>query len=496
MTRRSLPLLTLLLLFNATASALDPVLVVTPRAQVVPASQVNRPFLAAAQAAQPVNLAARGYVESELLLSGRANVYDGAPAGDAAKVRAASVPYVTRMLVRQPKEASRFSGRVIVELLDAADGYDTAPLWGLSWEYFTRRGDVWVGVTVSPVAAAALRRFDNVRYEAMNLALPQPQTCSAGANSAADSGLAWDVIAQAGALLRSSSKENPLLALNPLRFIAAGHGLAGSYLRTYANALHAWQRLGDGAPIFDGYVEVAAMNAVPVDPCAPAAAGGSGEVAPRDVPYVMVLAESDAAAAATLRADSDEPGDVFRVYQIAGMGGRGGHAAGQPAAADLKIAGQPSAATASAAEGLCREAPGSLAPSFALNAIWQQLDEWLLHQLPMNKEPRFETDANGILRDETGNARGGWHLPQVEVPVASYHGGSTPRTGDARALQVCSATPSAQPMTVAALRERYGSRAEYVRRYNAAVDEALRQRRVVAEDVPALKALAQRAPAF
>ena len=46
------------------------------------------------------------------------------------------------------------------------------------------------------------------------------------------------------------------------------------------------------------------------------------------------------------------------------------------------------------------------------------------------------------------------------------------------------------------LKARYGNRAEYLRRFNAAVDEALRQRRVVAEDVAALKALAQRAPAF
>jgi hypothetical protein len=490
MTRRSLPLLALLLLFNATASALDPVLVVTPRAQVVPASPVNRPFLGAAQAAQPVDLAARGYVESELRISGRANVHDSAPAADAAQVRVANVPYVTRMLVRQPRDVARFSGRVIVELLDAADGYDTAPLWGLSWEYFTRRGDVWVGVTVSPAAAEALRRFDNVRYQAISLAVPQNR-CS---NASADTGaLAWDVIAQAGALLRSSSKENPLLALNPLRFIAAGYGLGGGYLSTYADALHAWQRLGDGAPIFDGYVNVAGLNAVAIDPCAAAVSEVRAAAAPRDVPYVMVLAESDAAATATLREDSDAP--VFRVYEIAGMGRVGAYAAGQPAVADLKIAGQPSTAP-SPAEGWCREARGNLATSFAINAIWQQLDEWLLHQVPMNKEPRFETDANGVMRDEAGNARGGWHLPQTDVPVASYHGSSTPRTGDAHALQLCGVTPSAQPMTVAALKARYGSRAEYLRRYNAAVDEALRQRRVVAEDVPALKALAQRAPAF
>ncbi|MEO6368408.1 MAG: alpha/beta hydrolase domain-containing protein, partial [Steroidobacteraceae bacterium] len=134
-------------------------LVPTPRALIVPASATNRPFLAAAQAQQPVDLAARGYVESELLVSGYANVYDWAEAGSAAAVavRNADVPYTTRILVRRPLDARKFSGRVVVELLNPAGHYDVAPLWGLSYEYFLRRGDAWVGVTVKPSALATLQ---------------------------------------------------------------------------------------------------------------------------------------------------------------------------------------------------------------------------------------------------------------------------------------------------------------------------------------------------
>ena len=66
------------------ALAAEPQLVPTPRAQRLPISITNRPFLAAAQAQQPVDLAARGYLEAELLVSGYANVYDWAEAGSAA----------------------------------------------------------------------------------------------------------------------------------------------------------------------------------------------------------------------------------------------------------------------------------------------------------------------------------------------------------------------------------------------------------------------------
>jgi hypothetical protein len=381
MKRRSLPLLALLLLFNTAASALEPVLVVTPRAQVLPVSATNRPFLAAGQALQRVDLPARGYVESELRVSGRAKVYDWAPAGDAVTPRA-DAPYVTRILVRQPKDAARFSGRVIVELLDAAAGYDSAPLWGLSWDYFMKHGDAWVGVTVQPAAAAALRRFDGVRYAAMSLGVAQPESCNA---SGAGSPLAWDALAQVGALLRSSSKENPLLALNPQRFIAAGYGQSGGYVITFANALHAWQRLGDGAPIFDGYLSAVATHAAPVNPCAPALAADDAHagVQPRDVPFVMVLAGSAAQAATPLRDDSDAPGDVFRLYKVADVENSAAYAAGQPAAADLKIAGLPVPAVEP-----CGEPRTGFPATLALNAIWQQYDDLLQHQLPMNKEPR------------------------------------------------------------------------------------------------------------
>ena len=218
------------LLLAVTANAAQ--LVSTPRAMLVPASETNRPFLSAASALAPVDLAAQGYAEDELLVSGQASVYEWSPAGarEAVTARAPRVPYVTRLLVRRPVDTRRFSGRVIVELLDAPENYDTAPLWGLSSEQFLRSGDVWVGITVSPRAVATLEKFDPIRYESLNLVNPQSADCKAAsaaavaAANASDTGLAWDLIAQSGALLRSTSHENPLRNYSPRRVILAGYG--------------------------------------------------------------------------------------------------------------------------------------------------------------------------------------------------------------------------------------------------------------------------------
>jgi len=508
MLRRSLPLLMVLLLGGAVVRAAEPRLVPTPRASVLPASATNRPFLGADRALAPVDLAARGYLENELLVSGFASLYDWAAGGVVA--RGASVPYTTRILVRRPKDAAKSSGRVVVELLDPSGQYDSAPLWGFSWEHFLRSGDVWVGVTVKPVAAATLRRFDGVRYSRVSFAYPRAGAgtgagaCDAapagatspdGALADAENGLAWDVVAQVGALLKSSSKENPLLQLNPRRMVAAGYSQAGGYIMTYAHALHAALRLGDGSPIFDGYLDAAGAGAASINQCAaPLPAEDARRLPPKvGVPFVVVMTESDYPRALKYRRDdADEPG-VFRLYELAGAAHSGPFAAGQPTAADLAIAGQ-----AAPAEDLCREPRGDFPLGYAFNAIWQQLDDLLVRQQPMAREPRIETDAAGVvLRDAVGNARGGFRLPQIDVPLAAYRGSSTPRADDARAQGVCALAGAMQKLGVAQLKAQYKSRAEFLRRFNAAVDEAARARRVVAEDAVIIKAAAAKtAPAF
>jgi hypothetical protein len=116
----------------------------------------------------------------------------------------------------------------------------------------------------------------------------------------------------------------------------------------------------------------------------------------------------------------------------------------------------------------------------------------------MERMPRIETDAAGeVLRDALGNARGGWRLPYSDVPLAVYTGRSTPRSDDARARSLCALTGAMQRLDAPTLKARYGTRAEYLRRFGLAVDEAVKQRRVLPEDAVAMKQGAARtAPAF
>ena len=487
------------------AHAVEAELVDTPRATPLNTSATNLPFLAAARAEQPVALDAAGYVESEYVVNGLANIYDWTTTARATRlsVNATAVPYATRILVRRPADAQKFSGVVIVELLDAEGRYDSAPLWGLSWQQFTRRGDAWVGVTVTPTAIAALRKFDPVRYGKLGFNYKQPADCRVeGQDPHADppdteSGLAWDAIAQIGALLRSGSKENPLLDLNPRRVIAAGYGEAGAYITTYANALHGALRLGDGAPIFDGYLSAAgAQISVPINHCVPPLPVDDPRrgAMPRDVPFVTVMTESDFNLAPSLRrADSDAPEDVFRLYEIPGAAHAGPFPAGMPTAKDLQIAG-----VVPPAADLCTDAPGDYPAGLAFNAIWDQYIQFLDGGAAMVSLSRIETLADGGPRhDEMGNASGGWRLPQIEVPLAVYAGHSLPRHAGAQAAAECAMTGSRLPFDAARLKRLYRDRTHYLHRFRAAAELAVQERRLTPEDGAALdKTRTQDLPRF
>jgi len=494
MRYQSLPLIAAgLLLAAAAAQVTAAELVPTPRATLLPASVTNRPFLAAASTLVPVDLVASGYAEDELLASGQGSILGWAPGSTiAVAARTSKLPWITRVLVRRPVDTRRFSGRVIVELLDVKDRHDVAPLWALSHEQFIRSGDVWVGVTMSLGALATLNRFDSLRYELLATASSQAASCTSAA--APETGLAWDMIAQVGALLRSTSRENPLRSYGLQRVILAGYATGGGYVITYANAMHDTQRLGGMEPVYDGYLSAAATEGAPLDPCAPAlpAADPRRTPLPREVPVVVVLTQSERGSDLR-RVDSDGRADIYRLYEIAGAARSGPFPSGQPIEVDLQIAG-----VESRPENVCREPLSDFPLGFAFNAIWRQLDRQLVTGEAMVSVPRIEVDARGEPRlDRQGNVLGGWRLPQIDVPLAAYAGRSTPRQNDALTRATCEQTGSMRRYDVARLKGLYKDRNAYIEKFNAAVDLAVEQGTLVSEDGAALKAPAVRTlPAF
>jgi hypothetical protein len=85
----------------------------------------------------------------------------------------------------------------------------------------------------------------------------------------------------------------------------------------------------------------------------------------------------------------------------------------------------------------------------------------------------------------------------VDAPLASYSGHSTAARNDARSRALCESTGSMRAYDTARLKALYKDRNEYIKRFNAAVDQAVGEGRLVKEDAAALKAPVVRTlPAF
>ena len=137
-----------------------------------------------------------GYVEQEFLVQGAASTYSGVVTGPAV-VEQTNVPYATRVLVRYPKDASKFSGRVVVEPFNTSgQGKDADVVWSVMAPMLQKRGDAWVGVTERTSAGEALKQADATRYADVNVP---------------SNDVAWDVLAQVGLTFGPSSRRHGLL---------------------------------------------------------------------------------------------------------------------------------------------------------------------------------------------------------------------------------------------------------------------------------------------
>jgi hypothetical protein len=397
------------------------------------------------------------------------------------------------MLVRQTAAGKRFSGMVVLELLDPAP-HDTAPVWSLAQEELLRAGHVWVGITMKPAAIAALQTFDAGRYGKLSFAYPQMAECRPGNTGNA---LLFDAVAQAGALLRSGSRENPLVSIEPRRIVAAGFGEAASALITFINARHAALRLGDGAPIFDAYLQIdGGLADFPIDPCgAPLAEDDARRrIGPRDSAVFSVMSQAAVARTVRLRReDSDDPKDPYRLFEVAGAAHLPLGGSSMPGLRDLGVLG-----VSGGLGELCEESPAEFPLGLAVSGVVLQMQQWLLEGRAPARAPLLVADEGRVALDDAGNALGGLRLPQVQVPLAAHAARSTPRRADDPASATrCSLTGTMRRFDSAEMKRLYGTRAEYLRRFNAAVDQAVADRFIVAADAAALKAAQPRlAPMF
>jgi hypothetical protein len=404
-------------------------------------SRTSYPFSAAAHQSRPLDLGSLGYMEEEYLISGRARVYDWPANGS--PVVLAEGPYTTRLLIRRPARANRFSGTVIVEPMNPSVDVDLPIMWAHSYEHFIANGDAWVGITIKPNTVRALKAFDPGRYASLSMPNPRTQaSCAAGSINPVsqpttvsdETGIAWDILTQVGLLLKSEAGSR-VLGRTASRLYMTGQSQSAGYARTYATVFARTAKNSGDNPLYDGFLYSGSPPwQVPLHQCLPDLPAGDPRLitGPAGVPVIELFAEGDIGTnIPTRRRDSDAPPDLFRRYEVAG-------AAHSDPWEFLSFAADSDANRAggrihNVGPDPCR--PGDVEQSdfpvrYVFNAAWQHLDEWVRRGVAPPRAPPLEVKAGAsslppdqaFLRDEHGNARDGVRSTYVDVPLAQWVG--------------------------------------------------------------------------
>ena len=290
----------------------------------------NYPFQAAAK---KCNFAELGYIEDEYFMSGTASVYTEKGKNHQVESIFDGAPYTTRLLIRRPADPAKFSGNVVIEILNASSMMDIDRMWVNTWQYMTRNGDIYIGITSKGHVVDSLKRFSPERYAAINWENPMPERTAPeikgpfGCLPQYEAGLYWDMQNDLARLLRTDSELNPIREYGKCYLYLTGWSQSGSYMtRTLASFAYREEDKYE-EPLFDGYLEAGADTALaPINSYEYSAENGqisqAGTLPGASVliskqPYIAINTESENRGA-NWAGDSDLPDMKFRTYQIAG----------------------------------------------------------------------------------------------------------------------------------------------------------------------------------
>jgi hypothetical protein len=347
--------------------------------------------------------------------------------------------YKTRIVVRRPSDNSRFSGIVLAESM-----HPSGNAWMFHFTHTYTMSSGHIGVEIVTSDPAQFVEFNRARYSDMRV---QP-------------GQANEIIAQVGALLRSTQTGNPLNGLRMRKMILAGTSASAGVLINYLPA-HMAYRLSDMKPIYDGFLPTS----------------NGTNIRQIDVPMIQVPTTTEASRGnVPTRQDGDRPGDQFRVYEFPGM----------PHLDTRDVeAFRPNP---------CKN-PITLWPmSTYMSVALHHLVEWIDKGTVPPRADRILVDRNTsndgslIALDEHGNPKGGIRNPYVDVPVAKFgfpNEGAVPPTPNTvpwvsrRTVEgiddLCHLTGYQIAMTAPELKKLYGSKEQYVAKVRERVDELTRQ---------------------
>ncbi|MDA0679699.1 MAG: alpha/beta hydrolase domain-containing protein [Proteobacteria bacterium] len=419
----------------------------------------------------PLHLSDYDYVEEEYYVSGNAHVYDWVPGSnfelvvlDASsgkwlpyeqKGQIEPTAYTSRIMIRRPQDMQKFSGRVVVEIINMTAGYDWTAIWGALWEQILKQGDVYVGLTSKPNVFPGMVRFDAARYGPLSMPNPLPaaaQICGTlpgepdydpNLSRLTENGLAWDMFSGLGALLKSERVGNPL-GQAAKRLYLTGESQSGFYLARYFRWFHQRANLGNGDPVYDGYLAETGgtdtaeieglhqcaneLNPLPADDLQRAIPG-------RGVPYFVVHSQWDFPLskwppydwpASVRRPNANTALDKFMLWELAGAshGWTWQYDYSDAAREDVTAAGFETY------DFSCGVNQPEIKLYMVEKAAYVLLHRWVTTDAAPPAADYIATDIpehpQDPLRDVYGNAIGGLRMPEIAVPVAAYTGAYAP----------------------------------------------------------------------
>jgi hypothetical protein len=394
----------------------------------------------------------------------------------------------------------RFSGTVIVEPFNPSADMDLPIMWAQSHQQWMKDGNAWVGITIKPNTIRALKLFDGGRYGALGFPNPRSgSSCStadlnplSGPTTTNDeSGLAWDVLSQVGALLKSRSAAR-FLGGPAARLYMTGQSQSAGYARTYASLFAKTVASESGGPLYDAYLYSGSPPwQVPLHQCRKDLDATDPRLVtpPVGVPVIELFAEGDIGTnIATRRSDSDAKPDLFRRYEVAGAS----HVdpwefRSFARAEDAKRA---QGRIGEGAEPECT--PRDVTPSdfpirYVFDAAWRNLDAWVRKGTvpPHGERLQLQSDvtpfdpARAFVLDAHGNAVGGVRSTTVDVPVARYVGA---KSGGFR----CMFYGYKFSLDPAELQRLYPNRGTYLQKLRTRADELVSQRWLTRADADVL----------
>jgi hypothetical protein len=339
---------------------------------------------------------------------------------------AAGEPYTTRLVIRKPAAAGRYSGIVVAEAMHpigAAHAFEYNSVYLMS-----------SGHAAAEIATAGTNNFTAANAERYK----DIKVTNAQSN---------EILAQVGALVRSGS--GPMAGQPVRKMVLWGTSASSGILTRYLPA-HAVWRTPEMQRIYDGFMPTS----------------NGAQINPVDVPIIQVPTQHEFERVATSQQDGDEPGKQFRVYEFVGL-------------SHLDARNNPRFKDADCMNPRSRF-PGEAYMSVALNHLIQWVDKGTVPPYADRAlmDLNVRNDGSLMILDEAGNARGGIRNPYVDVPTMKYTmrnpgaAAAAPQGPGMNPAQLCELSAWVTPVPAEKLKTKYGTKANYVKQFEAKLVEA------------------------